>query len=131
MKILCFLREILITATDNYAKKDELNDELYWLRYSFVDKDEDSFLLDEVSTIFFEFQTNPKYKELIKKIDSIKKNINKIIIKATILFINYPDNPEGSKLLNMHLPLFFFSFPSLFQSSVFLHYARSGFLQLF
>ena len=53
LKILCFLREILITATDNYAKKDELNDELYWLRYSFVDKDEDSFLLDEVSTIFF------------------------------------------------------------------------------
>ena len=77
LKILCFLREILITATDNYAKKDELNDELYWLRYSFVDKDEDSFLLDEVSTIFFEFQTNPKYKELIKKIDSIK---NKMVL---------------------------------------------------
>ena len=75
LKILCFLREILITATDNYAKKDELNDELYWLRYSFVDKDEDSFLLDEVSTIFFEFQTNQKYKELIKKIDSIKRNL--------------------------------------------------------
>ena len=75
LKVLCFLKEVLITAKDNYAKKKELNDELYWFRYSFVDGDEDSFILDDVSNIFFEFQANPKYKELIKKIDSIKKNL--------------------------------------------------------
>ena len=82
LKLINFLKEVLVTANKNYSKQKELFDELYWFRYSFVDKEEDSLLLDEISNIFFEFQSDPNYDELIKKIDFARKKISLIISKT-------------------------------------------------
>lgn len=76
LSIINFLKEVLITAEENNLEEKELFDELYWFRYSFVDEDEDSFLLDEVSNLFFEFQSNTTYYKSIKKINSIQKSFS-------------------------------------------------------
>ena len=71
-KLLEFLKEVLTSAMQSKINTKKLNEELYWLRYNFIeDKDEDSFVVSddflEINSIFL---GNPDYSEVLQKINS-------------------------------------------------------------
>ncbi|MFB6246308.1 MAG: hypothetical protein ABEI74_01810 [Candidatus Pacearchaeota archaeon] len=76
-KALDLLEEILTSSGKNYPNKEDLWEDVYWLRYAFVELDEDHdewpIIDDEVMEIFFDFQSDISYRKLLGKIGELKK----------------------------------------------------------